>query len=85
MFRSTRPAPVAEGIAARGAPLVIDVSKVLDDPLGRSKTASATAAPGSTGQPLSTAGRPRIAIFVSGMGLSQAADQGRAGHDAGGP
>lgn len=82
--RGTQP-PVAAG------PLIIDVSRALDDPYGRKTRGVATAsvlapagvAPAGVGTTLSGASgpkagvapssRPRVAIFVSGMGLSQTA------------
>ena len=70
VFRSARLSPAADGGATHGGPLVIDVSKVLDAPPGHSRLPSGDA---TGAQPTSTRGRPRVAIFVSGMGLSQAA------------
>ena len=68
MFRGAAP---SQGEAPAGSgPLIIDVTKVLDDP-DRNKSRSADGAPAVTnGQ---TAGAARVAIFVDGMGLSETA------------
>ena len=72
VFRPTRRSPSAPAGGDSQAPLIIDVSKALDDPLGRTRPAHAGVASSLTAPPVA-AGRPRVAIFVSGMGLSQTA------------
>ena len=58
--------------AAGGGPLVIDVSRALDDPLGKSHGAM-VARPGPKAIAQSAPRTPRVAIFVSGMGLDAGA------------
>ncbi len=63
VFRGARPDGAApQRDAANGGPLVIDVSKALD---GARKPTTTAARP--------TPARPRVAIFVGGMGLSAGA------------
>ena len=59
------------GPAATG-PLVIDVTRALDDPLGKARGSSASGAK-PAGIPAAPLARPRVAIFVSGMGLDAGA------------
>ena len=69
VYRGAGGAP-AQATAATG-PLVIDVSRAIDDPLGKSRSA-ASGAKAAVSAPLSQA-QPRVAIFVSGMGLDAGA------------
>ena len=60
------------GVSAAAAPLVIDVTRAVDDPLGRMRgglAPSAKAAAPAAPPPV----QPRVAIFVSGMGMDAGA------------
>ena len=61
----------ASGDASRG-PLVIDVTRTLDDPLRRTHATTPTVRVGTPEKP-AAAVTPRVAIFIGGMGLSQSA------------
>ena len=71
VFRSAQPASPTP--SAQTGPLIIDVSRALDDPLR--KTTGGAVRSQSTGQAQaqSTAELPKVAIFVSGMGLDESA------------
>ncbi len=53
-------------------PLVIDVSRAIDDPLGKARGAAGPGAKPKSAAP-SPPAQPRVAIFVSGMGLDAGA------------
>lgn len=69
-----RGAPSLTQTGGAGSPQIIDVTKVLDAPTRTAKDGG-TGTTVTSGTPASPGGAmtPRIAIFVSGMGLSQAA------------
>lgn len=58
--------------SALAGPLVIDVSRAIDDPLGKARGVPMPGAKPAVAAPSSPA-RPRVAIFVSGMGLDAGA------------
>lgn len=64
-------AGTAQAAAAAG-PLMIDVSRAVDDPLGRARGVPILGAKPAVAAPSSPV-QPRIAIFVSGMGLDSGA------------
>ena len=56
--------------SAAPGPLVIDVTRAMDDPLGKSRATPSGAKPSTVATPPA---KPRVAIFVSGMGLDAGA------------
>lgn len=58
--------------APAAGPLVIDVSRALDNPLGKGHVAPAAGGKSATAAPAPPA-QPRVAIFVSGLGLDAGA------------